>query len=439
MSRTLYIEPYSGIAGDMFAGSVICLLEDTEAYFQQINSLPICNEFEVKLKKVIKSGITANSFDVELKHSHNHSDNSHHHGRHLSEIISIIEKAEKMSSNARSTAIKIFNNLAEAEAQIHGSTTDKVHFHEVGAIDAIVDICSAAILVDLLNVDNIVSSPISVGTGTVKTSHGILPIPAPATTLLLTGLPIKKTNIKSEITTPTGAAILKTIVDSWETTIQGRIIKSGYSAGTKDLKEITNILRTSLIYTESPADILKMIDFSKNQVLKPNSKQPVKQSRDCGINTLGYTADEVCVIECNLDDFPGEHFTFLEDAIFKAGALDYIILSGTMKKSRPGILLQVICPKDKTTELTETILHHTSTNGIRYRYEKRIKLERKMTLIDTPFGEVEVKLIFKDNKIIKAKPEQRDLNKIALETGRSYIAILSEINYHIHKWISEKR
>ena len=405
MSRTLYIEPYSGIAGDMFAGSVICLLEDTEAYFQQINSLPICNEFEVKLKKVIKSGITANSFDVELKHSHNHSDNSHHHGRHLSEIISIIEKAEKMSSNARSTAIKIFNNLAEAEAQIHGSTTDKVHFHEVGAIDAIVDICSAAILVDLLNVDNIVSSPISVGTGTVKTSHGILPIPAPATTLLLTGLPIKKTNIKSEITTPTGAAILKTIVDSWETTIQGRIIKSGYSAGTKDLKEITNILRTSLIHTESPAD----------------------------------TADEVCVIECNLDDYPGEHFTFLEDAIFKAGALDYIILSGTMKKSRPGILLQVICPKDKTTELTETILHHTSTNGIRYRYEKRIKLERKMTLIDTPFGEVEVKLIFKDNKIIKAKPEQRDLNKIALETGRSYIAILSEINYHIHKWISEKR
>jgi pyridinium-3,5-bisthiocarboxylic acid mononucleotide nickel chelatase len=403
MSRTLYIEPYSGIAGDMFSGSTIGLLSDKDKYFEQINSLPIKRDFEVKLTSIVKSGITANRFDVELQNIHEHHDSTHNHGRHLSEIISIIEKAEKMSEKAKKTAISIFNTLAEAEAQIHGSTTDKVHFHEVGAIDAIVDICSAAIIIDLLKIDKIVSAPISVGTGTVKTSHGILPVPAPATALILSGLPINKTNIKSEITTPTGAAILKTIVDSWETSIQGIIIKSSYCAGTKDLKEITNILRTTLIASED----------SKN------------------------LTDEIAVIECNLDDYPGEHFTYLEEAIFNAGALDYIIMPGTMKKSRPGVLLQVICLKEKLSEITNTILQHTSTNGIRYREEKRIKLERKMTLIDTPLGQVEVKLIFKDNEIIKAKPEQKEINKIALKTGKSYIAILNEINYYIHKWISE--
>jgi pyridinium-3,5-bisthiocarboxylic acid mononucleotide nickel chelatase len=404
MPKILYIEPYSGIAGDMFAGSTIGLLDDTKSYIQQINSLPIKKDFEISLKNILKSGISANHFSVELTHSHKSHERKHGHGRHLSEIVTIIEKAKEMSSKAKKIATDIFKNLAEAEAQIHGSTTDKVHFHEVGAIDAIVDICSAAILVDLLNVDKIVSSPISIGTGTVNTSHGILPIPAPATALILKDLPINKTNINSELTTPTGAAILKTIVDSWETNFQGKIIKSNYSAGTKDLKEITNILRTSLIQTEN----------------------------------ITMPTDDVYVVECNLDDYPGEHFTFLEEAIFRAGALDYIIIPGTMKKSRPGVLLQVICPKNKMIKITDTILQHTSTNGIRYREEKRIKLERKIIPLNTPFGELKVKLIFKNNEIIKAKPEQKDINKIALKTGKNYITILNEVNYYIHKWIISK-
>jgi len=164
----------------------------------------IYSKYELTFNKIIKSGISANSFSVELTHSHEHHDESYHHdhGRHLSEIVSIIENADKMSVKAKKTAINIFNNLAEAEAQIHGSTTANVHFHEVGAVDAVVDICSAAIIIDLLDVDKIVSAPISIGTGTVKTCHGILPVPAPATALLIAGLPINKTNVKSEITTP---------------------------------------------------------------------------------------------------------------------------------------------------------------------------------------------------------------------------------------------
>ena len=400
MPKVLYIEPYSGIAGDMFAGSTIGLLENKKAYFKQINSLPIKTSFEVKISKTIKSGITADKFDVIIKTDYNNHENQH--GRHLSEIVSIIKNADKMSEKAKCIAIKIFNNLANAEAKIHGSTTDKVHFHEVGAIDAIVDICSAAIILDQLNVEKVISAPISIGTGTVKTSHGILPVPAPATSLLLRGIPINKTNIKSEISTPTGVAILKTIVDSWDEEFHGKILKSNYSAGTKEFKEITNILRTSLIEEPEQND-----------------------------------SDRIIVIECNLDDYPGEHFTYLEEAIFKAGALDYIIIPGTMKKSRPGMLLQVISPKVKLNEITDTILQHTSTNGIRYREDKRIKLERKIVLINTPFGEVEVKLIYKNNIIIKGKPEQRDIKRIALNTNKSYVAILNEVNYHIQKWIYE--
>ena len=377
MSKILYIEPYAGIAGDMFAGSIVGLLDNPDEYLKQINSLPISNEFEVKITKIVKAGITANKFDVILKeHCHEHEKKKdkehlkvaqaslkekehenesnkekeqhhvhHHHGRHLSEIIDIINGADKISKRSKKTAIDIFKNLAVAEAQIHGTVSDKVHFHEVGAIDAIVDICSAAVIIELLNVDKIISAPVSTGTGTVKSAHGVIPVPAPATELLLRDLPVNKTGIKSELTTPTGAAILKTLVTSWQTTVKGQVIKSNYSAGFKDLKEITNILRTSIIETETV--------------------------------TNEENFDEIAVIECNIDDYPGEHFTFIEKALFNAGALDYILIPGTMKKSRPGILLQVICAKGNLEKLAEIILSHTSTNGIRYRIEKKNKAEQE--------------------------------------------------------------
>ena len=406
MSKILYIEPCAGIAGDMFAGSTLGLLDNHEEFLKQINSLPIKNEFEIKVEKVVKAGISANKFDVILHTHHDHHKHDHHHGRHLSEIIDIINKATAMSTNAQKRAIEIFKTLAKAESTIHGTVSDKVHFHEVGAIDAIVDICSAAIIVELLGVDEIVSCPVSTGTGTVNIAHGTLPVPAPATELLLNGLPVNKTDVKSELTTPTGAAILKTIVTSWDVNIKGTTLKSSYSAGTKDLKEIVNILRTSLI--------------EKNNDKANHS-----------------TEDNVTIIECNIDDYPGEHFTFIEKALFAAGALDYILLHGNMKKSRPGVLLQVVTPTDKVNKVSEVILQHTSTNGIRYRTDQRIKLERKMVLINTPLGAVTAKLIFKDGKPIKSKPEQKDIDAIAIETDRNYVSILSEVNFHIQKWIKE--
>ncbi|MCF7791530.1 MAG: nickel pincer cofactor biosynthesis protein LarC [Victivallales bacterium] len=406
MARILYIEPYAGIAGDMFAGSVLGLLENTEEYFKQLYSLPIRDDFEVRLNDTAKSGISAKRFEVILKSS---SQSMHKDmGRHLSEIITVINTAEKISDNAKNTAVSIFKNLAEAEASVHDSTLEKVHFHEVGAVDAIIDICSAAIAVDLLNVDSVVSAPVSVGTGTVKCCHGILPVPVPAVVELLEGMPINKTLIKTELTTPTGAAVLKTLVDCWNPEIAGTVLKSNYSAGTKDLDGIPNILRTSIIKT-------------------PDRKAD---------NELN---DEVAIIESNIDDYPGEHFTALEKALFNAGALDYILVPGTMKKSRPGLLLQVICPKNKFGKIAEVIFSDTTTNGIRFRNEKRIKLNRKIVSIDTPLGTITAKLCYNGNRFLKAKPEQEEVERIASESGKNYISVLNEINYYIQEWTKLER
>jgi len=394
--KILYIEPYSGIAGDMFVAALSELIPNLNVLYNGLKSLPIKNDFEINFEDISKNGIKSKRFNVKLLTN----SNKHGHGRHLSDIISIINSAGSISEKAKNLAIEVFHNLAIAEAAVHGKEIAQVHFHEVGAIDAIVDITSASILVSELNPGTIISAPISVGQGTIKCAHGILPVPCPATVEIIKGYPVNYTAVNSELTTPTGAAILTTITNKWNTPHSGTLIKSGYGAGTKDIEDIANILRVSLLKTEQ---------FNSNE--------------------------EITVIECNVDDYPGEHLSFLGPKLLADGALDFAVIPITMKKGRQGMLIQVLCPIDIVKKITKILLTETTTLGIRYRNEKRIILDRKFELIDTPLGKIKVKLAILNGKILKAKPEQAEIENISKSSGITYYETDRLLNYCIQQWI----
>lgn len=236
--KILYFDCLSGISGDMTIGALLDLGVDKDEFLKEIAKLNI-DEFDLEIKKNEKNGITGIGFDVIIKHSHDHE--HHHEHRNLTKIENIIDNSN-LNNNVKKMSKKIFENVAEAEAKIHGKSIDEVHFHEVGAVDSIVDIVGTAICIDLLDIDKIYSSPIHIGTGHVKCAHGVIPVPAPATLEILKGVEVYSTGIKSELVTPTGAAIIKALADDIIDTPQMEIEKIGYGIGTKDL-DITNVLR----------------------------------------------------------------------------------------------------------------------------------------------------------------------------------------------------
>ena len=403
MSRTLYIEPNSGIAGDMFVAAISDLIPTHKHLLEDLNSLPIRDEFSISFKTVQKNGITAKCFNVETADAKSCTSTVHDHGRTLKDITKIINAADKITPDAKNIAVDIFKNLARAEAAVHGADCSSVHFHEVGAVDAIVDITAAAILLDTLKIEKIISAPVALGQGTVKSAHGIIPIPSPATVELLMKIPVNHTTVNTELTTPTGAAILTTITDEWISAHSGTMLKTGYGAGTKDIKDIPNVLRVSLF--ESKED-------SSN-------------------------ADEIVIIECNLDDYPTEHLSFLGPELLKNGALDFAVIPATMKKGRQGIIIQVLCPPAETQNLASLLLRETTTLGVRYRTEKRIILERQCRTIETPLGKLNIKLAMDKGKIIKAKPEQYSIEKISKEQNKSYFEAYKYLDYCTQQWLQK--
>jgi uncharacterized protein (TIGR00299 family) protein len=392
--RILYIEPFSGVSGDMFAGVLLSLLEDRKIVFDALKSLSIHSHFSASLKSVVKHGIKAEKFNVELT---SHTGNQH--GRTLPEIIDVINSGKKISAEARELAIRIFKRLAEVEAKIHSSEIEKIHFHEVGAIDSIVDIVTSSIAFCLIKPDVVISRPVALGNGEINSAHGILPVPAPATAELLKNIPVDYTNVESELTTPTGAAIIAEIVNQWESVVSGKMTLCGYGAGTKDLPGRPNVLRVSLL--EQDVD--------------------------------SFSVDTVAIIETNIDDMPGEFLSHIGPGLFDKGCFDYAIIPATMKKNRQGFILQVICSLEKLDAISEYILKNTSTIGIRYRIEQRKVLSRKSIKVDTSCGEVRVKLALDKNSVLlKFKPELDDVSEIAkkynLGFQQIYSAILVEIS-----------
>jgi uncharacterized protein (TIGR00299 family) protein len=344
--------------------------------------------YSLSREKVVKNMISATKFNVELKEKQPH--------RKPEDIIKIIA-GSGLDKEVKRLSIDIFNRLAAAEAKVHGEPVEDIHFHEVGAVDAIIDICGAVIGLKHLGVEKIFSSPLSLGTGRIGTVHGVMPVPAPATAELVKNSPVRMTGIEAELTTPTGAAILTTLADfNVPETIEPKVI--GYGAGSRDLREIPNLLRVIIGETES-----------------------------------AYEQDTIKILETNLDrTSPPEILGGIFDELISAGALDVYITSIMMKKNRPGQLLTVLCKHENLDKVAGIVFRRGLTLGIRVKTVPRIKLHREETVVSTSGGDVSVKIAHLDDMEM-IFPEYDDMVKAMRKTDRSYDDIYFEIQSNLRK------
>ncbi len=354
--KILYFDCFAGISGDMAVGAMLdlCGLDNnplTPFMFRQAQQPGdlLHGNIELKYQKIFKKGISAVKFDVFDKSSHKHADHSSYHIENIEKIIS----EAKISDSIKSSALKIFDALADAEAIVHGTKDKKkLHLHEVGALDSIADIICMSVCIDYLKPDKIVFSSINTGEGTVKCAHGILPVPAPATLELLKNIPVYSDGIKMELTTPTGAAFVKVFADEFSGLPEGKIVKTGYGAGSRELDDRPNVLRALMIETEAP---------------KSESSETVYQ------------------IETQIDDMTPETFAPIFDILLENGALDVYVTQVLMKKQRPGFLLTVLAKFVDKETLEKIILRETTTFGLRSWKTDRKILERKIETFESSF------------------------------------------------------
>ena len=432
MKNELYLECTSGISGDMAVAALLDLGADSEKLKKALKSLPV-KGFDIKISRVVKSGIDACDFDVvldkeyenhdhdmgylhghehggyshnEARHGHEHGEHSHehaeshsHHGHHhhehrgLNEIMMIIDHAD-MTDRARSYAKKIFTILAEAEAKAHNVPADQVHFHEVGAVDSIVDILSVAVCMDDLDVEEVIIPRLCEGSGTIRCQHGILPVPVPAVSNIVSAhhLKLHITPVQGELVTPTGAAIVAAFLTSEKLPEDFTVEKIGIGAGKRQY-ECPGILRAMLIReAEKNTEIQKFSDTESDTIIK---------------------------LESNIDDCSGETLGYVMELLYEAGAREANYMPVFMKKNRPAWLLTVICKEDQVSGMERIIFKETTTIGIRRQKMERTVLKREKRTVVTPLGDVEVKVcIFDGQEYIY--PEYESVKKICKKTGVSY-------------------
>ena len=410
--RIAYLECFSGISGDMFLGALVDAGVPARLLEETVAALNIGARIE--FSRANRCGIMATKVDVYAhgekdrpraapgrghhdEHEHDHHDHvhedsaarasaphqAHEHGRALQEIKGIVAQAA-ISPAAKNTAVAIFESLGAAEAKIHGIAVEKVHFHEVGAVDAIVDIVCAAVGIQALGVDEIVCSPLNVGGGTVECAHGTFPVPAPATVELLKGVPVYSSGIQAELVTPTGAAIVKTVAARFSAFPETKIEKAGYGAGTRDFPGHANVVR--LVVGETAPQL----------AAKTNQ-------------------ESVSVLEANLDDLNPQVFGYAMDRLLEEGALDVFGMPVQMKKNRPGTLLTVLCKPEDAAKLTQILFAETTTLGVRRREETRVVLARKWVTVATQWGEVRMKVASMNGTITNYAPEYEDCRRIAAD------------------------
>jgi len=322
---------------------------------------------------------------------HKHVANSHQHSRGLKDIREIIGKTA-ISDTAKQTAIAIFEALGAAEAKIHATSIEKVHFHEVGAVDAIVDIVCAAVGAEALGVDELVCSPLNVGGGTVKCAHGTFPVPAPATVELLKDAPVYSSGLQAELVTPTGAAIVKTLAARFAAFPEMKIEKSGYGAGSREFAGHPNVVRLTIGETsigETSASLAGLAEKTAREM--------------------------ITALEANLDDLNPQVYGYVMDRLFEEGALDAFGVPVQMKKNRPGTLLTVLCKPEDAGKLTELIFTETTTLGVRRRDEVRATLARRWEKVSTQWGEVRIKIASMNGTVTNYAPEYEDCRRIAAE------------------------
>jgi pyridinium-3,5-bisthiocarboxylic acid mononucleotide nickel chelatase len=375
----LYFDCFSGAAGDMILGSLIDAGVPLDEVRRALGTLAIEPDV-VWTERVNRAGVTATKFCVKGEDGGGHA----HPHRHLSGIYKLID-GSALTGAGKTRAKELFERLGRAEADIHGTTLEKVHLHEVGALDSIIDIVGAVFALEYLGVHAIVSSPLNVGSGMVRAAHGLYPVPAPATLRLLEGAPIYSGQQQAELVTPTGALLVSAYAQEYGPVPSMRVRKIGYGAGTRDFKDTPNVLRVLL-----------------------------GESDDAGTATQVHT---VVVMECEIDDMNPQIFGVLMERLLAAGALDVFYTPVQMKKNRPGTLLTVIAPPDRRERLTSIVFTESTTIGLRYREMKRECLDRETVIVDTPVGSIRFKVARRGGEILNASPEFDDCVRIATERG----------------------
>ena len=397
MATALYFDCFSGASGDMVLGALLDLGLPIEALRGALGSLAI-DYGGVSAERVLRAGVSATRFRAladDARHDagghdhHQHDDEAHHHHGHdqapghhehhsLKEIAGFIRRSA-LSAGGRDRAIHMFERLAEAEAAIHAVPIEKVHLHEVGAIDSIIDIVGAVYGLEWLGATDVTSSPLNVGSGTVECAHGTFPVPAPATVRLLTGVPIYSGAVARELVTPTGALIVTDYATAYGPLPAMRVDAVGYGAGSSDFKGNPNVLR--LLTGERTAD----------------------------------SGERIVSIECEIDDMNPQLFGPLMDRLAGAGALDVFYAAVQMKKNRPGTLVTVIAPPGRRTAIAEILFSETTTIGVRYQEMLRECLDREIVRVETPLGEIRFKVATREGRVLNAAPEFDDCARVAAE------------------------
>jgi len=388
LTRAAYFDCFAGVSGDMIIGAQLDLGLDFEKLKHQLSLLGL-EGYEITKRRVQRGGIAAAKFDVEV-------DETGQPPRTISDIRSII-RGSAVTRHVKDQAIRIFERLAEAEARVHGTTPDKVHFHEVGAVDSIIDIVGAVIGFELLGVERFFCSPLRLGHGTVDTAHGKLPIPAPATADLLQGLPVFAGEFEGEFVTPTGAAILVTLCEQFGPLPQIRADRVGYGAGSRDPKGFPNALRM----------VVEDMDETGDRTAP----------EDLGTSTSARPEETIMVIETNIDDMNPQVYSFVMERAFALGALDVFLTPVQMKKERPGVLLTVLSKLETVDAVIELLLAETTTLGVRYHEAKRRVLDRTIETVNTEYGSIRIKVARDGARTLHFQAEYEDCARIALEAN----------------------
>lgn len=388
--QLLLYECFSGIAGDMNLGALIDVGVPESHLRSELSRLNLDDEYELSVSRGTKQGISGTCATVSCRPSKSH--------RHFPDIKRMIESSELPGSVAR-RSVRIFEDLAEAEARVHNISRDEVHFHEVGATDAIVDIVGASICLEFLKPDSIVCGPIELGSGMVKCEHGLMPVPAPATAELLLNCPTTRGRVNGEATTPTGAAILSTTIDSFEIPNNVRVKRIGYGLGQKDFS-VPNVLRVS--FCELDSELVQELNVE---------------------------------IECNIDDMSPEAIGPVFEQLLDVGALDVFVTPIMMKKSRPAHRLTVLAPQEKAKILIDSVLSATTTLGVRTHLVAKHMLPRQIRNIQSRYGNVRVKVAKLSNSESKWKVEHEDLLRIAKEQDLQYLKIKDQVEEDVRAGI----
>ena len=401
--KAIYLDCFSGISGNLLLGAFLQAGVPASYLERELAKLGLASEYEIKISDVNRGGIRGVYVEVKLtgavsehdaptEHHHEYSSEAHQHADHhvhrtMRDIRAIIE-GSSLSAPVRQQSLAIFEAVARAEGKVHGQPPEEVHFHEVGAVDSIVDIVGTAICLDYLEIKRVFASPINVGSGTVRCAHGLMPVPAPATTELLTGWPWYQ-NGDRELATPTGAALLKVLATPVKEVPEGFTGETiGYGAGMRDVA-IPNVLRVTMgLWNET-----------------------------VGTGNSGSAVERLLMLECNLDDLNPEIMPYVLEKLLAAGALDAWLQPVIMKKGRPAQTLKVLCSPEQRQVMEQIMFAETTTLGVRAYFVERTALERRWKTVQTPWGGVRVKEGLMSGKVVNAVPEFEDCKKIAEANG----------------------